>query len=74
MYHAGHTTPQYPHILGAIIDNDKDTPIKLIEPQDRGVSIENGRLVPAAREVFNSLFPGASRVRVDGVWLMNKLT
>jgi len=59
--------------MGTIIDNDRDTPIKLIEDQDRQVIVENGRSFYAARAVFNSLFPSASRVRVDGVWLMRKL-
>lgn len=73
VYHAGYTAPQFPKIIGAIIDNERDTPIKLIEPQDREVTVENGHSVYAARDVFDSLFPGASCVRVDGVWLMRKL-
>ena len=34
------------------------------------VDVESGRTVPAARKVFASLFPFASRVRVVGAWLM----
>jgi hypothetical protein len=72
VYNAGYTHPTFEHIRGAIVDNEKDTPVKLLEPSDRAmvVDVESGRAVPAARKVFASLFPFASSVRVVGAWLM----
>ena len=74
VYHAGYTHPEYERIRAAIIDNEKDTPVKLIEPSDRGMELVEGKEVPAARRVFASLFPFTSRVRVTGAWLMRKAT
>ena len=72
VYNAGYTHPTLENIRGAIVDNEKDTPVKLLEPSDRVmvVDVESGRTVPAARKVFASLFPFASMVRVVGAWLM----
>ena len=66
VYDAGYTHIEYPGIRGAIIDNEKDTPIKFIEPCDR-------TSVQKARDVFHSLFPFASDVRVVGAWLMRRV-
>jgi len=62
---AGYTPERIDLIRGAVIDNDKDTPIKFIEPSDREAPA-------SARAVFASLFPFASRVTVVGAWLMSK--
>ena len=72
VYNAGYTHPTLGHIRGAIVDNDKDTPVKLLEPSDRAMAVdaETGRAVPEARKAFASLFPFASSVRVVGAWLM----
>ena len=65
VYDAGYQHVMYLGICGAIIDNEKDTPVKFIEPSDRAD-------VQQARDVFNSLFPFASDVRVVGAWLMRR--
>ena len=70
-YDADYEKPGDDTCRGAIIDNDANPnrdPIRYINPSDRGFVIEGGAEVPAARKVFDSLFPGASRVRVDGAW------
>ena len=66
VYDAGYEHVEYPGIRGAIIDNEKDTPIKFIEPSDRAD-------VQKARDVFHSLFPFASDLRVVGAWLMRRV-
>ena len=66
VYDAGYQHVMYPGIHGAIIDNEKDTPVKFIEPSDRAE-------VQQARNVFLSLFPFASDVRVVGAWLMRRI-
>ena len=67
---------------GAIIDNSKDSVVKHIDPTDRSFKVdENGKAVlskkgkpvSAARDMFNSIFPGAASVSVVGVWLMSKM-
>jgi hypothetical protein len=70
VYHAAYEQLEYPDVRGAIIDNHKDTPIKLIRPSDRMLDFTSGRGVPNARKVFHSLFSLATSVRVTGVWLM----
>jgi hypothetical protein len=72
VYHAAYTHPEYPDVLGAIIDNHKDTPIKLISPSDCMLDFTSGHGVPSARKVFDSLFPFATSVRVTGAWLMTR--
>ena len=71
---AGYTPERFGLICGAIVDNDKGTPVKFIEPSDREMAYDaaHGKEVPAARRVFDSLFPFASTVRVVGAWLMRK--
>ena len=71
---AGYTPERFHLIRGAVIDNEKDTPVKFIEPSDREMVADasGGKPVPAARKVFASLFPFASCVRVVGAWLMCK--
>ena len=70
---AGYTPNRFGLIRGTVIDNEKDTPSKFLEPSDREmVDGAYGKPVPAARRVFDSLFPSASRVRVVGAWLMRK--
>ena len=72
---AGYTPERFHLIRGSIIDNDKDTPAKYIEPSDREMVFDEARGKPMAtpaRKVFNSLFPFASDVRVVGAWLMRK--
>ena len=66
VYDADYQHVMYPGIRGAIIDNEKDTPVKFIEPSDRAE-------VQQARDVFHSLFPFASNVRVVGAWLMRRI-
>ena len=66
VYDADYQHVMYPGIRGAIIDNEKDTPVKFIEPLDRAE-------VQQARDVFHSLFPFASNVRVVGAWLMRRI-
>jgi hypothetical protein len=63
LYDAGHRAP--PHMCGAILDNDRDTPVKLLDPADRDTP-------KSARHVFDSLFPFASSVRVVGAWRMTR--
>ena len=63
VYNSAYTSPEHPRCRGVIIDNDADTPLKHIEPKDRGNKED-------ARDVFDSLFPRADRVRVVGAWLM----
>jgi len=67
---------------GAIIDNSKNSFVKHIDPTDRAFKVdENGKAVlskkgkpvSAARDVFNSIFPGAANVSVVGAWLMSKM-
>ena len=73
LYNASYTCAEHPAVRGAIVDNEKDTPVKLIEPKDRAMNAVDGRLVPAARSVFASIWPSATRVRVAGAWLMERL-
>ena len=63
VYNSAYTCVDFPHCSDVIIDNDKDTPLKHIEPKER----ENKE---DARWVFKSLFPGAGRVSVVGAWPM----
>ena len=66
----GYTPERVRGVCGVLLDNDKDTPVKYIEPSDRQAVVEDGKTVYPARRVFDSLFPFASDVRVVGVWLM----
>ena len=75
LHEKGYTPERFHIIRGSIIDNDKDTPAKYIEPSDREMVFDEARGKPVAtpaRKVFNSLFPFASDVRVVGAWLMRK--
>ena len=67
---AGYTPATFGQIRGIVLDNDKDTPAKFLEPSDREIEECNGIKVYKARLVFDSLFPFASSVRVVGAWLM----
>ena len=69
---AGFTPDAFHLIRGVVRDNDKDTSSKYLDPSDRGFAEKDGKPWPKARDVFNSLFPLASKVQVDGVWLMRK--
>ena len=71
LHEAGYTPDRYHLIRGAIIDNDKDTPVKFLEPSDREIIMLGDRKVYKVRAVFDSLFP-ASSVRVIGARLVQR--
>ena len=76
MLNAGYAHPTAPHICGAIFDNCRDVPVKLLGPEDRCVHIpcHGGPPIYAARAVFDSLFQHEDvvQVKVDGAWLMRR--
>eukprot|EP01043_Picozoa_sp_COSAG02_P017300 COSAG02_NODE_782_length_17259_cov_36.492599_2_plen_1418_part_00 len=53
VYDSGYTDPKYPHAKGAIIDNRKNAPVRLLEPSDR-VSAK------ATRKAIDTFFGGAA--------------
>ena len=74
MFNAAYVHPDAPHVRGAIFDNCRDVPVKLLGPEDRYVHTTDhgGPPTYAARAVFDSLFQHEDvvQVRVDGAWLM----
>lgn len=74
LFDAGYSRDRFHLIHGAILDNERDTPVKFLEPSDRETAVgADGKTTYKARAVFDSLFPFASRVRVVGAWLMRPL-
>jgi hypothetical protein len=69
---AGFGPDKFHLIRGVVCDNDKDTPSKYLDPSDRVITEKDGTPWPKARDVFDSLFPFASKVKVKGAWLMRK--